>query len=259
MGRTIDKAASQELITTDNGTMPANGALVVAGPPTITTILAAAVDKGMAPESLDKLLAVYERMEAKVAAKQAAEDLAAFQSECPVIAKSATAKIATKSGGSYSYQYAPLDTIANTIRPHLTRHGLSYTWDSDEADGRIACTCTVRHVNGHAFTARFSCGIDTAAAMSGAQKSAAALTFARRQSLVQALGLTTGENDSDATADTGATINEHELANLRVLIDEVKQDVPRFLKWAGVARLDDIPADKVGPAFHFLESKRGGK
>jgi hypothetical protein len=259
MPRTVDKSESQELITTPNGTMPASGQLVPAGATTIVTILDRAVAQEMPPESLEKIVALYERVADRNAAQECAASLAAFQAECPIIGKNRTAQIPTRNGGSYSFQYADLDGIASTIRPLLHKHGLSYSWDSVVENGQITCTAIVRHVNGHSFSAKFTCPTASASAMSDQQKNASALTFARRQSLVQVLGLTTGDPDTDGAPDAGEKITDHELANLKVLIDEVKQDVPRFLKWAGVARLDDIPADKVGPAFHFLESKRGGK
>lgn len=237
--------------------MPAEQTMVHQ-PPTIAGILAVAVDKGMPPEAIEKLLAVYERMGAESARKEAAQDLAKFQAECPVIAKESEARITTRGGSQYGYKYAELDTIANTIRPHLAKYGLSYTWDSevtrDERGTTITCTCTVRHTNGHSFSAKFSADTDTAAAMSGAQKNAAALTFARRQSLIQALGLTTGEVDNDG-ADT-ERVTEKQAATLRDLIEDVKADEAKFLKWANATSLADVLASKYQSAVQMLKAKK---
>lgn len=220
----------------------------------IGAILNHAVERGMDPASLEKLVALYERVSDRNAAKEFAEAMAAFQAECPPIPKTSSAKITMKSGGQYSYKYAELDAIVGVIRPLLSKHGLSYTWDSAEDSGKITCTCMIRHVNGHSVSAKFQCPVDSAAAMSGAQKSAAALTYARRQSLIQALGLTTCDPDTDAGAT--ARITDNQAANLEALMSEVGADRPRFLRYLGVESLADLPASEFTAAVSALEAKR---
>ena len=222
--------------------------------PGIEGILRMAVEKGMDAGSIDKLAAVFERTQDRMAAQEFAEAMAAFQSECPPIPKRATARITTKSGGSYSYKFAELDSIANAIRSKLKDHGLSYTWDSAEASGILTCTCVVRHINGHSVQAKFSCPTATDAAMSGAQKSAAGLTFARRQSLIAALGLTTCDPDNDGTA--ALKINEHQAANLSAKMDELKgEDKARMLTLLGVERASDVLATQFSMAISAVENK----
>lgn len=227
----------------------------------ISAVLQAAIEKGIDPSGLEKLVALYERMSETAARKEFAQALADFQAECPSIAKTSEAQIATRSGGSYSYKYAELDAIAGTIRPLLQKHGLSYTWDSSFANGVLECTCTVRHANGHSVSAKFSCPTDSASAMSSQQKNAAALTFARRQSLIQVLGLTTCDSDNDgaeARARESVKITEHQAANLEALIADVNADSKRFLAFFGIERLSDLPAGKFHDAVRALESKRKG-
>lgn len=231
----------------------------------IGAVLHLAIEKGITPEGLEKLVALHERMAARSAAQEFAQSMAAFQSECPSIRKESTAQIATRSGGSYSYKFAELDTIARTIQPLMNKHGLSYTWDSTMNGGTLECTCTVRHVNGHSVTAKFACPTDSASAMSNQQKNAAALTYARRQSLIQVLGLTTCDPDTDgAGSAAGSKISESQAANIDHVIDEVGVDRVRFLAYFGVQSLEDIPASRFGEAMRLLEEKRkklkdGGK
>lgn len=56
-----------------------------------------------------------------------AEALAAFQAEMPTVAKSKTAVVPTKAGGSYKYTYAGLAEVTAAGMPLLTSHGLSFT------------------------------------------------------------------------------------------------------------------------------------
>lgn len=226
-------------------------------PVSIASILDKAVSGGMSAESLEKIVALYERVADRAAAQEFSSAMARFQATCPPIKKSSKANVVTKGGASYSYNYAELDTIAQHVRPLLSAEGLSYTWDSTEDKGLLSCTCTVRHVNGHSVAAKFSCSIDTAANMSGAQKSGGALTYARRQSLIQALGLTTTDPDNDAPPPP--TINDHQVANLDALMDEVNADRAAFYKWFGVKGIADIPASRFKEAVAAMEKKRSQK
>ena len=229
-----------------------------AGQPTIMQAIAFGLEKGTPVEVMEKLYNLYERDADRKAAQEFAAAMAAFQSECPPIPKTSTAKIITNSGANYSYNYAELDEIARKVRPLLAKHGLSYTWDSEVTDGGVVCTCIVRHENGHSVGAKFACPTDAAAKMSGAQKQASALTYARRQSLVQALGLTTCDPDIDgASPDQRATITAQQAADIGVLIDEVKADKGRLLKCFGVDRIEDLPQACFRPALNMLQSKRG--
>lgn len=233
--------------------------MIVEGVPTITTILDKAVTGGMAPEALEKIVALYERVADRQASQEFSAAMAEFQAACPPIAKTSTAKIVTNSGANYSYKYAELDEIARTVRPLLHKHGLSYSWDSVEDKGLVVCTCIIRHENGHSVSAKFACPTDSAAKMSGAQKNAAALTYARRQSLIQALGLTTCDPDNDGAAAASPRITEHQAANLTAALDELNLTPERrakFLEVMEVGSISKIPAAKFAEAMRMVEKAR---
>lgn len=202
----------------------------------ITDLLRVAVEKQIPVETMEKLVALHERMSDRAAAQEFAEAMAKFQASCPPIPRTAKANIATKTGGRFGYTYAPLDQIARTIRPHLERVGLSCTWDSEtnEAHTIVHCTCIVRHVNGHRSEARCSMPIESSAGMSAQQKVAAAMTFAQRKSLCQALGLTTTEPDLDgqvASPESLRCIDREKADIVDDLIIDVGADKVRFLEW----------------------------
>lgn len=229
-------------------------------PNAIIDLLQAAVDRGLPVETLERLQALHERVSDRAAATEFARDLAAFQQKCPPIAKKSTAKVTTKSGVQYTYRYAELDQIARTIAPFLAELGLSYTWDSDLRDKILHCACTLRHVNGHSIKATFSAPVESAAGMSEQQKHAAALTYARRQSLIQVLGLTTTEPDTDGA--NPEPITQQQADDLRALIQEVGANLTRFLKWAKIQRLEDLPARDYESAVNSVravaEKRKGG-
>lgn len=230
--------------------------------PSVGNLLQAAVQQLSGPgaaqavEALEKLVALHERVESRRAASEFAEAMANFQAECPAIPKTSKAKIQTKSGTGYSYTYAELDQIAKTVGPHLHSHGISYSWDSSIDSNRLRCTCTLRHRNGHSVGATFECPVDSQAAMSDAQKHAAALTYARRQSLIQVLGLTTCDPDNDGGQTNPATITENQIAAIECLLSEVGADRAKFLDWLHVGTIEEIPANSYRQAITALEQKR---
>lgn len=211
-------------------------------PGAIIELVRLAVDKGLGVEALERLQVLHERVSDRQAALDFAEAFSRFQASCPPIPKSSAASITTKSGLKYGYKYAELDQIARTTRPHLEANGLSYLWDSVVEKNVLTCRCTLRHLNGHRETSSFSAPVDSAAGMSEQQKFAAALTYARRQSLVQVLGLTTTDDDNDAAADQVTRITEDQALYLNDLLTELDLDRAKFLAWAEVESVAQIAA-----------------
>jgi hypothetical protein len=230
-------------------------------PGAIIDLLQLAIEHKLPVETLERLQALHERVSDRAAAIEFARELAAFQEECPPIAKTSTASIVSKGGARYSYTFASLDQIARTVRPLLATRGFSYAWDSEVRDKALHCVCILRHVNGHSERANFSAPVESSAGMSEQQKHASALTYARRQSLVQVLGLTTTEPDTDAA--NPEPISQGQADDLRALIEEAGANLTRFLRWAKVERLEDLQARDYESAVNAVravgEKKRAGQ
>src|SRR5690606_23489165 len=236
------------------------GAIAPAGERNVMDLLHHAIESGAPVEALERLVALKERVDREAARRAYFDALAAAQEEMPEIPRKRTARILTKSGAEYSYRYAALEDIARVVKPILNRHGLSYSWDVVQGEQVLIVTCILRHVGGHEERASFPVPIDSGARMSAAQANGAALTYGRRQSLIAVLGLTTADDDVDG-ADVGAPsdrITRQQAADLDALIDEVGADRQKFLAWAGVERIEDLPADRYATAVRMLERKRGG-
>lgn len=218
------------------------------------SILRLGVEKGIDAESIERLSALAERWADRRAAEEYNAGLMEFQRTVPEILKAKTASIATKSGSKYSYRYAPLDLIDRTVKPILSRLGFSYSWDSKIEAGLMVVACTLRHVNGHRESSSFSCPTDSPnPGMTGQQKHAGAMSFARRQSLTAVLGLTTTEPDDDGMDPT--TISEEQEAKLRDLAASVGADEGRFLRYLGVKKWEDILASEYDRAVSALRAK----
>lgn len=220
-----------------------------------------ALEKELPVEVLERLVALQERVSDRTARAEFFEALARFQSNMPEIRKTARAEIATKSGGRYGYTFAPLEEITRAIAQPLQAEGLSYSWTTEGVDGGfLNVVAILRHINGHEERAVFPVLMDTAAAMSGAQKGGAALTYGKRQSLTSVLGLTTADDDTDGAEPpkSGGKVSEDQLANLEALIEEVGADRKRLMAWAGVEALKDISEHDLPRIISILERRREG-
>ena len=209
-------------------------------------------------EALERLAALYERAEDRAAEREFNAALHRFQIECPPIRKSKTVDETTRAGNRLHYSYAPLEEICRTIRDPLHANGFTYTWDSETTDTRVVVRCTLRHNAGHSATASFSAVAEGTRAMSGSQKASGALTVARRQSLVQVLGLTQVDTDTDdrGIPNAGETISDSQAADLREGIQEAGGDIAKFCTAFRIERIEDLPVVELGRAGAAIERVR---
>lgn len=238
-------------------------AALAAPPPTdVHALLDAAVRSGTTPEGLQKMVDLYERMADRAARDRFHEALAAFRAECPSIAKNRTANIAAAGGNGYGYTFADLAQIARVADPILSRHGLTYTFDSTVEGGNLVTACTLRHVAGHTITSHFTVPVDSRAGMSPQQKFASASTFARRYALVQVLGLTTCDPDDDGAGEAAdaARVTADQVTQIEGWLSETGDADgwrPAMLRAFGAATVADLPADRFDEIVAKLKAKRG--
>jgi hypothetical protein len=168
----------------------------------VASILQSAIESGVSVDTLGKLVELQERVMAKQAEQEFNAALLAFQAECPIINKNKTADT-----GKYTYEYADLSHLVASIRPLLTKHGLSFSFDSGIADGKVSVTCIVAHIGGHKVPTKFTAPTDAKSAMNDTQKVASAVSYCQRYALRLALGLTVGEDDDGRRAYENPTRN----------------------------------------------------
>lgn len=173
-------------------------------PPQITpeTLIARAIDKGLDVATMERLLAMRTQLKQEMAREAYFAALAAFQAAVPVVPKSKTATVVSKSGGRYQYHYADLADIGKAIGPALAENGLSYRFNTAfqaEPPAQLI-QCIVQHVGGHSEVSEFRSPIDTEARMLEVQKNGSALTYGKRYALCNALGILTADEDDDGQA-----------------------------------------------------------
>jgi hypothetical protein len=145
-------------------------------------------------ETIRGLREIHVAEKAAQAKREFDDAMAAFQAECPVILR-------TVAGAQNKYSFAPLDHIVVTVKPMLSKHGFSYTFDSDCDNTSATAIIIVKHSGQggcHAETSRARVPIDSRnTLMSPAQAVAGALTFAKRYAFCNAFGIHTAGEDKD--------------------------------------------------------------
>ncbi len=190
-------------------------------PLSIEGLISQAIDKGISVETMERLLSMRKELKAEAATEAYTAALGQFQRDVPVIKK--TKQVMNKDGQTVRYQYAPLDGIVSQIKKDLAANELSYSWDVKHTEGHMDVTCKITHVMGHSETSTLQIPIDKEGFMTAPQKYASAQTFAKRYTLLNALGITTADEDSDATDVGKEKVAKSDKAKIIFLLKTLKQ------------------------------------
>ncbi len=184
----------------------------------IEALLQQAIDKGVAVETMERLLAMRTQLKHERAKADYDRSMADFQAECPTIVK--TKEVRTNSG-QLAYRYAPIESIVAQVKDLLQKHGFSYSTGMELLEGGVKVRMRVTHSGGHSeeFYMEVPFGTKTGV-MSQTQVAAAATTFAKRYAFCNAFGILTGDEDTDAKAETAQKERMPSYQVARVVPDE---------------------------------------
>lgn len=222
---------------------------------------------------VEKLNALLD-MQLKVMDRQAEIDLNAAMSKFRSIATSIKHNRQGEGPGGSIFSYADYPQVVDTINPWLADCELSFTHKEDPPviDGgkivMINITCTVKHRSGAKVEASVPAIPDykLEAKQDRNQLVQRARTYAKRQSLAEALGLSTKEDKNDADANgpiPPQPVSQEQAANIHALLDEVAPEGPKraarekkLLTWIRVDSVEEIPASDYERVVKALEAAR---
>ncbi len=208
-------------------------------------LLQKAVEGNASIETLERLVALAKDVREVQAREAWHEAMAEFQRRCPPIKKTNTAQIVTAKG-YYSYRYAALDEIMETIRPLLGELGLSVSWSSRVEPQRVIVSCRVAHSLGYSENSgEISMPVAGDQERGGgnpAQRVGSALTYARRYSLLSVTGLAP-EDDDDARGTQGKEPHTEKAAEHKSPAGEATGDAPT----KSADGISSVPAGVVPP------------
>ena len=112
--------------------------------------------------------------------------LAKAQTEFATVTRDKTVTVQTKTGGSYKFSYAPLDTILAAVRAPLSKHGLVLVQTLDDG----ALVTSLLHESGASISGRMALPGTT-----DIQGLGSAITYLRRYAIQAVLGIAAEEDD----------------------------------------------------------------
>ena len=224
-----------------------------AAPPSLlTTIADLARDPACDVEKLRALIGMQRDVMAEQARIAFDAAMADAQAEMVPVLRSAT-NAHTKS------RYARLEDIDNAIRPIITQHGFSLTFDNPDqsADG-IVITCAVAHRDGHVKNYKLAGARDDKGAQGNANKTpiqaiGSTISYLRRYltCMIFNVSLTNDDNDGNEVA----PISAKQARDLDDLLLKSGADREKFLAYLRVSDIADLSSRDYPRARAALEQK----
>ena len=142
-------------------------------------------------------------MQKEVMAQQAIID---FNNDFSVMSRKIPVISHTKK--SYSTTYTPLEDIVNIVRPILSEHGFSVSFNNEQLEkGFVTVTCQLRHKGGHMIENALTLPTEAVTkGMNPMQAIGGAISYGKRYTLCGILNIaTTADDDSNGFATNAKT------------------------------------------------------
>lgn len=123
--------------------------------------------------------------------------LAKAQGEFGAVTRDKTVSVTMKSGGKYTFSYAPLESILHAVRPALSRYGLSLTQEIVFVGEKEYVETALRHSSGQRISNRIPLFVRD----DGPQAYGSALTYARRYGVTLLLCVSADDDDDGNAAE----------------------------------------------------------
>jgi ERF superfamily len=178
--------------------------------------------------------------------------LAKAQSAFPTIPRDKTVTVQTKTGGSYKFSYAPLDTILAAVRAPLAANDLAVTQLLD-GDGLVTM---LLHKSGAALTGRVRLPRSD---NDNVQALGSAITYLRRYSIQAVLGIAAEEDDDGNRASGNEATARPKKGEVEELVGN--KQAAGVIRAGGAATTKlEVRTEPEGPAFGFyLEGPKGAQ
>ncbi|PXV54189.1 ERF superfamily protein [Dyella jiangningensis] len=161
--------------------------------PDTTTLLAvisrAAADPNTDVDKMERLMAMYERIEAKKAEAEFSADMAQMQAELPSVTE--------RGDANGRYRFALWEDINAAIKPILTKYGFALSFRTDFSNG-IGVTGVLSHRSGHKVDTQIILPADKSGNKPDVQAVASSVSYGKRYTASALLNLTSHGEDDDA-------------------------------------------------------------
>ena len=226
----------------------------------LSVISRAAADPGTDVEKMERLMLMYERVEAKRAESAFNDAMSDAQSHMRTIGADAN-NPQTRS------KYASYGKLDKALRPIYTDNGFSLSFDtgSDAPADCVRVLCYVSHKAGHSRTYHVDMPADGKGAKGGdvmtkTHAVGAGMSYGMRYLLKMIFNVAVGEEDVDGN-DVGpvATITDAQEIQIAEMLEATGSDKAKFLRWLKVESIASIPAKSFDSVMATLKAKERAK
>jgi hypothetical protein len=143
---------------------------------------------------LEKIIELQERILRYQAEQAFARDFIELQQALPVVDRNGE--------GHNEVSYARLEDIITAVRPVLHQHGFSLAHRTEWAEGRARVIAILTHRDGHSRTSEFIAAPDTSGGKNAIQAHGSTMSYGRRYTTLDVLGIVTRDADDDGETAT---------------------------------------------------------
>lgn len=216
-------------------------------------LITLAIEKGSDLDKLEKLLNIQREYNKDIARQEYHKAMSAFKSEPLIIDKD---KSVSFGQGKASYKHASLFNVVNKTSPLLSKHGLSATWTTNQANGPISVTCRVTHNLGHYEETTLIAAADNSGSKNAIQAVGSTVTYLQRYTFLALLGLATSDQDDDGNSIVTEFISEKQLSQLLDMIADKEVDEKKFCDYLGVESLSKLQSADFNKAVAAINAKK---
>lgn len=215
-------------------------------------LISEAVSGQMPLETINSLLDLRDREEARQAKAAFTRAFANMQPALPSIAERGVIK---NSQGKVQSTYALWEDVNEQIKPVLKRYGFSLSFDVDTTS-QIKVTAFLTHVDGHERATSIVLPVDASQYRNVVQSTASSISYGKRYTAGALLNLTSRGEDDDGQSAGSDMISEAQFRELQDLIDESNSDIQRFTQYMGIPALKMLPANRFDDAKRALQAAK---
>jgi hypothetical protein len=211
-------------------------------------------------DQLEKFLLLKERFEAGEARKAYHAAMSEFKAHAPeVVLKNKKVNYVTKTGGTVKYNHATLSSIVRAITAGLSKNGLSVSWPSKQAEGKLTVTCKITHIKGHSEEFSLTGPLDDSGGKNAIQSLGSTASYLERYTLLMATGLATEDMDDDGKATATEYIDEKQKSQLVDMCADKGVSLEKFCSKFSIKELVDLPKAKFQQAVIAISAVKKAK
>jgi ERF superfamily len=224
--------------------------------PILAMIERAARDTSVDIEKFERLMAMKERVEDRLAKQAFDNAIAQAKGEIGPIVKNRSVDFTTQKGRT-NYRYEDFAAVAATVDPVLARHGLSYRFRSEQTGNRLKVTCRLSHADGYGEETSLEAANDESGNKNSIQSIGSTASYLQRYSLKLSLGLA-ASNDDDGRlgVEDDPSIDADSVAYVDQLLRDTDSDRAKFLDALKAESVEALTSSQYKRAIELLNKKK---